>query len=142
MLNTASFTLSVVGRVVLPGTALSGLPLAVPDMTLTCLYSPLPDHRGMENFYTLYYHIQKKIRKPKSVLLPLNTKKPRQFAVKIIRAPLRGALFMGEEKPDEELMGKRKSSPRLSAASLDAAIYILSVIHRSIHRNQKFFWFF
>jgi|GEM_PF-2541895 hypothetical protein len=27
---------------------------------------------------------------------------------------------MGEEKPDEELMGKRKSSPRLSTASLDA----------------------
>lgn len=29
---------------------------------------------------------------------------------------------MGEEKPDEELMGKRKSSPRLSAASLNADI--------------------
>lgn len=29
---------------------------------------------------------------------------------------------MGEEKPDEELMGKRKSSPRLSTASLDADI--------------------
>ncbi|XEC97061.1 16S rRNA (guanine(966)-N(2))-methyltransferase RsmD [Paenibacillus tarimensis] len=27
---------------------------------------------------------------------------------------------MGEEKPDEELMGKRKSSPRLSTTSLDA----------------------
>jgi len=27
---------------------------------------------------------------------------------------------MGEEKPDEELMGKRKPSPRLSPASLDA----------------------
>ncbi len=26
------------------------------------------------------------------------------------------APFMGEEKPDEELMGKRKSSPRLSTA--------------------------
>ncbi|PZD93281.1 hypothetical protein DNH61_21800 [Paenibacillus sambharensis] len=31
-----------------------------------------------------------------------------------------GVPFMGEEKPDEELMGKRKSSPRLSTASLDA----------------------
>lgn len=29
---------------------------------------------------------------------------------------------MGEEKPDEELMGKRKSSPRLSTASLDADV--------------------
>ena len=36
---------------------------------------------------------------------------------------LSGALFMGEEKPDEELMGKRKSSPRLSTASLDVDIY-------------------
>ena len=27
---------------------------------------------------------------------------------------------MGEEKPDEELMGKRKSSPRLSSAFLNA----------------------
>ncbi|MCQ6557969.1 hypothetical protein [Paenibacillus mendelii] len=27
---------------------------------------------------------------------------------------------MGEEKPDEELMGKRKSSPRLSTAPRDA----------------------
>jgi len=27
---------------------------------------------------------------------------------------------MGEEKPDEELMGKRKSSPRLSPTPLDA----------------------
>ncbi len=26
---------------------------------------------------------------------------------------------MGEEKPEEELMGKRKSSPRLSTTSLD-----------------------
>ncbi|BBH20929.1 hypothetical protein Back11_22740 [Paenibacillus baekrokdamisoli] len=30
---------------------------------------------------------------------------------------------MGEEKPDEELMGKRKSSPRLSTASRDADNY-------------------
>lgn len=30
---------------------------------------------------------------------------------------------MGEEKPDEELMGKRKSSPRLSTASRDADIF-------------------
>jgi len=28
---------------------------------------------------------------------------------------------MGEEKPDEELMGKRKSSPRLSPAPLSGA---------------------
>ena len=27
---------------------------------------------------------------------------------------------MGEEKPDEELMGKRKSSPRMSTASCNA----------------------
>lgn len=35
MLNNASFTLSVVGRVPVPGTAFSGLPFALPDTTLT-----------------------------------------------------------------------------------------------------------
>jgi hypothetical protein len=35
------------------------------------------------------------------------------------RGPFRDP-FMGEEKPDEELMGKRKSSPRLSSAFLNA----------------------
>ncbi|MBB3152157.1 hypothetical protein FHS16_002203 [Paenibacillus endophyticus] len=34
---------------------------------------------------------------------------------------------MGEEKPDEELMGKRKSSPRLSTTSCDADKVILSL---------------
>lgn len=34
--------------------------------------------------------------------------------------------FMGEEKPDEELMGKRKSSPRLSTASLNADNFMIS----------------
>ncbi|WP_177174442.1 hypothetical protein [Salipaludibacillus aurantiacus] len=34
------------------------------------------------------------------------------------------AKAMGEEKPEEELMGKRKSSPRLSAAC-HAAILIM-----------------
>jgi hypothetical protein len=32
---------------------------------------------------------------------------------------------MGEEKPDEELMGKRKSSPRLSPAPLDAGTIMM-----------------
>ncbi|THF73273.1 hypothetical protein E6C55_30085 [Cohnella fermenti] len=31
--------------------------------------------------------------------------------------------YMGEEKPDEELMGKRKSSPRLSPAFLRRRYY-------------------
>ncbi|PAD75744.1 hypothetical protein CHH75_06790 [Paenibacillus sp. 7541] len=31
----------------------------------------------------------------------------------------RGTPIMGEEKPDEELMGKRKSSPRLSTTFID-----------------------
>lgn len=35
MLNSASLTLSVVGRVPVPGTAFNGLPLALPDTTLT-----------------------------------------------------------------------------------------------------------
>lgn len=33
---------------------------------------------------------------------------------------------MGEEKPDEELMGKRKSSPRLSTAFFDADKYSMT----------------
>jgi len=44
---------------------------------------------------------------------------------------------MGEEKPDEELMGKRKSSPRLSTASLDADDFSLSGFTANIHRRQK-----
>jgi 16S rRNA (guanine(966)-N(2))-methyltransferase RsmD len=40
---------------------------------------------------------------------------------------------MGEEKPDEELMGKRKSSPRLSTASCDADDFILSGFGKIIH---------
>lgn len=38
---------------------------------------------------------------------------------KKIRDPLSGVPFMGEEKPDEELMGKRKLAPRLSTDTFD-----------------------
>lgn len=34
---------------------------------------------------------------------------------------------MGEEKPDEELMGKRKSSPRLSTTFFDVDTIRMSV---------------
>ncbi len=44
---------------------------------------------------------------------------------------------MGEEKPDEELMGKRKSSPRLSTASSDADDFILSGLWAIIHFTPK-----
>ncbi|MCK9860566.1 hypothetical protein [Paenibacillus glycanilyticus] len=44
---------------------------------------------------------------------------------------------MGEEKPDEELMGKRKSSPRLSTASSDADDFILSGLWAIIHITPK-----
>jgi hypothetical protein len=44
---------------------------------------------------------------------------------------------MGEEKPDEELMGKRKSSPRLSTASSDADDFILSALWAIIHFTPK-----
>lgn len=48
----------------------------------------------------------------------------------VIHAAITGLLFgslrrdslMGEEKPDEELMGKRKSSPRLSTTFIDVDI--------------------
>lgn len=44
---------------------------------------------------------------------------------------------MGEEKPDEELMGKRKSSPRLSTASLDADNIMIANIGLDIHALPK-----
>jgi hypothetical protein len=47
------------------------------------------------------------------------------------------ATFMGEEKPDEELMGKRKSSPRLSSTSLDADIFMIATLPMIIHRRTK-----
>jgi len=58
------------------------------------------------------------------ILLGPNTK---------IRGSLSGASFMGEEKPDEELMGKRKSSPRLSTASLNADNYRIARKGKFIH---------
>jgi hypothetical protein len=45
---------------------------------------------------------------------------------------------MGEEKPDEELMGKRKSSPRLSTASRDADDSRMSVWREIIHQNENY----
>lgn len=47
---------------------------------------------------------------------------------------------MGEEKPDEELMGKRKSSPRLSTASLDADILRIASLSDLIHAGEEHFW--
>ena len=38
------------------------------------------------------------------------------------RAPISRRPFMGEEKPDEELMGKRKPAPRLSTT------FVVSII--------------
>jgi hypothetical protein len=45
---------------------------------------------------------------------------------------------MGEEKPDEELMGKRKSSPRLSTASRDADNDRMSVWRENIHQDENY----
>lgn len=45
----------------------------------------------------------------------------------------RGTPIMGEEKPDEELMGKRKSSPRLSTTFGDVDTLIMSGPSRIIH---------
>ncbi|MFX3637875.1 MAG: hypothetical protein ACE3L7_04425 [Candidatus Pristimantibacillus sp.] len=44
---------------------------------------------------------------------------------------------MGEEKPDEDLMGKRKSSPRLSTTSSDVDEFILSALWVIIHIAPK-----
>lgn len=45
--------------------------------------------------------------------------------------------LMGEEKPDEELMGKRKSSPRLSTTFIDVDISRMPGCGRNIHRSEK-----
>lgn len=44
---------------------------------------------------------------------------------------------MGEEKPDEELMGKRKSSPRLSPTPLGAGTIIVAPIVENIRMSGK-----
>lgn len=52
---------------------------------------------------------------------------------------------MGEEKPDEELMGKRKSSPRLSTTFGDVDTTIVSGMIDYIPLRRKkvmIFWFF
>ena len=44
---------------------------------------------------------------------------------------------MGEEKPDEELMGKRKSSPRLSPTPLGAGTIIVTKDKENILSRGK-----
>ncbi|TVX97720.1 hypothetical protein FPZ45_18295 [Cohnella terricola] len=44
---------------------------------------------------------------------------------------------MGEEKPDEELMGKRKSSPRLSPTPLSAGNIIVASNMKNIRTVEK-----
>lgn len=46
---------------------------------------------------------------------------------------------MGEEKPDEELMGKRKSSPRLSTTLLMSIIQGYPKKRQAIPRQEIFF---
>ncbi|OPG98132.1 hypothetical protein B2I21_12410 [Chryseobacterium mucoviscidosis] len=46
--------------------------------------------------------------------------------------------FMGEEKPDEELMGKRKSSPRLSTTLVMSIITGWPGSFLFIHLRQQF----
>lgn len=45
---------------------------------------------------------------------------------------------MGEEKPDEELMGKRKSSPRLSTTLVMSIIIESPDCFFFIHMRQQF----
>ena len=47
---------------------------------------------------------------------------------------------MGEEKPEEELMGKRKSSPRLATTSKVMLLYLfMSNLNEDIHNEFKFY---
>jgi hypothetical protein len=53
---------------------------------------------------------------------------------------------MGEEKPDEELMGKRKSSPRLSTTFADVDMFnsasICNDLYMEAQKNVIIFAFF
>jgi len=50
-----------------------------------------------------------------------------------------GQKAKGEEKPEEELMGKRKSSPRLATTSVrDAVTNSMAIKSMSIHGKRKF----
>jgi hypothetical protein len=44
---------------------------------------------------------------------------------------------MGEEKPDEELMGKRKHAPRLSTTFCDVDSYMMSRLLQSYTCGRK-----
>ncbi len=46
--------------------------------------------------------------------------------------------IMGEEKPEEELMGKRKSSPRLSATQNTVLLFLLwTKQEKNIRRREE-----
>jgi len=47
---------------------------------------------------------------------------------------------MGEEKPDEELMGKRKSSPRLSTTSIDVDTIMMNAFAKFYTSRNIFLW--
>ncbi|AHV97295.1 hypothetical protein PSAB_11845 [Paenibacillus sabinae T27] len=47
--------------------------------------------------------------------------------------------FMGEEKPDEELMGKRKLAPRLSSTFCDVDNYRMTPDNRFYTSDPKFY---
>ncbi len=46
---------------------------------------------------------------------------------------------MGEEKPEEELMGKSKSSPRLSTTSLQCRHPLLSTEFENLYTSDHIF---
>lgn len=52
----------------------------------------------------------------------------------------KGKKVKGEEKPEEELMGKRKSSPRLATTSSNDVVTSIMTIHLSCY-TQKFNFF-
>jgi len=58
--------------------------------------------------------------------LDAENKKPCSQYCRALLYPYSGQKAKGEEKPEEELMGKRKSSPRLAATSFDAAGIIMA----------------
>ena len=67
-----------------------------------------------------------------------NKKTPAEFC-RVLQYPF-GLKAKGEEKPEEELMGKRKSSPRLATTSSnDVVIFIISNFRGDIHLFYDYF---
>jgi hypothetical protein len=122
----------------IPGTAFKGRPLQLPDTTLIFLTTVI---LSLLLEFSLFYRIivrgQRQYGKavPAGLDQSANKKTPQETCRVLLIQKKRtffGQKAKGEEKPEEELMGKRKSSPRLATtSSIRCCYYTLST--NSVH---------